>query len=102
MKNEDFTNGLLAFIKSSPTPFHAVETMVEILEKNGFKRLNEADQWDVNSAANSSTQGERYYVTRNNSSIVAFQIMQPLVGSLVEQGIRMVGARWIFYNVINS
>ncbi len=92
MKNEDFTNGLLAFIKSSPTPFHAVETMVEILEKNGFKRLNEADQWDVNSAANSSTQGERYYVTRNNSSIVAFQIMQPLVGSLVEQGIRMVGA----------
>ncbi len=84
MHNEDFINGLIDFIKKSPTPFHAVETMIEILEKNGFKRLNEADKWLVENA----TQGERYYVTRNDSSIIAFQLTQ----SLVEKGMRMVGA----------
>ncbi len=84
MQDIDFTNGLLAFIKSSPTPFHAVATMVATLEKNGFKRLHEAQQWDINR----TTPGGRYFVTRNDSSIIAFQLKQ----SLVEYGMRMVGA----------
>jgi len=81
MQNEDFVNGLLDFIKRSPTPFHAVQTMVEMLENAGFKHLTEKEQWAVN-------QPGRYFVTRNDSSIVAFQLNQ----SLVEHGIHMVGA----------
>ncbi|MBE9560509.1 MAG: M18 family aminopeptidase, partial [Proteobacteria bacterium] len=84
MQNEDFVNGLIDFIKSSPTPFHAVEVMAQILERHGFKQLDESDQWAIDSAG----QGERFYVTRNDSSIIAFQLNQ----SLLESGMRMVGA----------
>ena len=84
MQNENFVNGLLDFIKRSPTPFHAVQTMVEILENAGFKRLSEKEQWSVQSRQ----EGQRCYVTRNDSSIIAFVLNQPLV----EHGIHMVGA----------
>ena len=84
MQDVYFVNGLLDFIKKSPTPFHAVSSMIEILEQAGFKRLLESEPWSV---ANSQP-GERYYVTRNDSSIIAFELNQ----SLVENGMRMVGA----------
>lgn len=84
MQNENFINGLLDFIKRSPTPFHAVRTMTEVLEQSGFKRLNESDGWDVSKEESK----QRYYVTRNDSSIIAFELNQ----SLVENGMRMIGA----------
>jgi len=84
MQDENFVNGLIEFIKKSPTPFHAVQTMVEILEDAGFKRLSETDQWSVDK----QPAGERCFVTRNDSSIIAFQMNQ----SLLEHGIRMLGA----------
>ena len=84
MQDIDFVNGLIDFIKSSPTPFHAVKTMVEILEQNDFKRLEESESWSISD----KPQAERFYVTRNDSSIIAFQLKQ----SLVENGMRMVGA----------
>jgi len=85
MQDVDFVNGLIDFIKKSPTPFHAVKTMSEILELHGFTQLYETDQWLLQDKQPS---GERFYVTRNDSSIVAFHLNQ----SLVENGIRMVGA----------
>jgi len=85
MQDVEFVNGLLDFTRNSPTPFHAVKTMSEILENHGFTRLNETEQWSLQGQAED---GGRYYVTRNDSSIVAFQLNQPLV----ENGIRMVGA----------
>lgn len=84
MQDVEFINGLIDFIKNSPTPFHAVEIMAQILERHGFKQLDEADQWSINNGQ----QDGRYYVTRNDSSIIAFQLNQ----SLVENGMRMVGA----------
>ncbi|MDX8387970.1 MAG: M18 family aminopeptidase [Ghiorsea sp.] len=84
MQNENFTNGLLDFIQKSPTPFHAVQTMVEILQDNGFKQLHEKDAWNIQNKHD----GELYFVTRNDSSIIAFQLNQ----SLIEHGIQMVGA----------
>jgi aspartyl aminopeptidase len=85
MQDVAFVNGLIDFIKNSPTPFHAVKTMADILEQHGFERLDEADQWLLQGQ---QPKGERYYVTRNDSSLVAFQLNQ----SLVENGMRMVGA----------
>jgi len=82
MQDVEFTNGLLDFINNSPTPFHAVNTMIETLELSGFKRLNESDSWSV------QEQGQGYYVTRNDSSIIAFRLNQPLI----DNGIKMVGA----------
>ncbi|MBD8493734.1 M18 family aminopeptidase [Pseudomonas syringae] len=79
---EELNKGLIDFLKASPTPFHATATLVQHLEAGGFQRLDERDTWTVES-------GGRYYVTRNDSSIIAFRMGRhsPLIG-----GIRMVGA----------
>ncbi|MDX8381050.1 MAG: M18 family aminopeptidase, partial [Ghiorsea sp.] len=84
MKTTELSTGLLDFIQQSPTPFHAVQTMVKMLEKAGFERLKESQAWQMKSKP---IQG-KYYVTRNDSSLIAFTINQPVV----ENGIRMVGA----------
>ena len=81
MQDSEFVDGVLSFIKSSPTPFHAVEQMKGQLQKNGFEQLKESDAWQL------KTPG-KYYVTRNDSSIIAFT----LGSGLVEHGFRMVGA----------
>ncbi len=81
MQDKEYIEGLLNFIQASPTPFHAVATMKEMLEVEGFQQLKEADAWHINEPG-------RYYVSRNDSSIIAFS----LVCDLAENGVRMVGA----------
>jgi len=84
MNNDDFVRGLLDFIQHSPTPFHAVQCMVEMLESNGFQRLREQESWCMDDAQAATG----YFVTRNDSSIVAFRLPQPLTA----HGIHMIGA----------
>ncbi|MDD5387170.1 MAG: M18 family aminopeptidase [Sulfuricurvum sp.] len=60
-----FNEELIQFIDASPTPFHAVEQMVKVLDTKGFHKLDECEVWKP-------IEGEQYYVTRNDSSIVAF------------------------------
>ncbi|OUS11801.1 M18 family aminopeptidase [Gammaproteobacteria bacterium 53_120_T64] len=80
MNNQDsFNDQLLAFLKASPSPFHAVEQMAARLDEAGFEYLAEQESWSIEA-------GGRYYSTRNDSSIIAFS-----AGDF-SQGIRMVGA----------
>ncbi len=65
MNIEDFNNGLLGFLDASPTPFHATQNMAGMFENAGFTRLYETQKWSLK-------QGEKYYLTRNDSSIIAF------------------------------
>ena len=58
---------LLKFIEDSPTSFHAVASCVAELEKKGFVPLCEGDEWTL-------AAGGKYYVTRNRSSIIAFEL----------------------------
>lgn len=58
---------LLAFIQKSPTAFHAVEALARELDAKGFKRLNEYSCEPI-------VNGGKYYITRNDSSLLAFQI----------------------------
>ncbi len=58
---------LFSFIDGSPTAFHAVKSVECELEKAGFKRLSEAEKWDIK-------EGQKYFVTRNQSSIIAFTL----------------------------
>lgn len=60
-------NGLLQFIKNSPTAFQAVESVARELDGRGFLALNEGEEWNL-------IAGENYYVTRNGSSILAFRM----------------------------
>jgi aspartyl aminopeptidase len=78
----EFNQGLCAFLDSSPTPYHAVASMKQILQKHGFIELKEADSWG------NLGQGS-YYVTRNDSSIIAFKLAED---DLAGQGMHMIGA----------
>ena len=58
---------LTSFIKNSPTAFHAVKSIRDILTKEGFQELKESEKWKIE-------KGGKYYVTRNHSSILAFKV----------------------------
>lgn len=58
---------MLEFIEKSPTCFHAVENLKKMLEKEGFRELREREEWET-------APGGKYYVTRNDSSVIALRI----------------------------
>ncbi|MFC2424833.1 MAG: hypothetical protein ACFNPZ_12970, partial [Fusobacterium polymorphum] len=58
---------LINFLDTNPSPFHVIAALGKMYEKAGFKRLLEKERFDIK-------KGESYYVTRNNSSIIAFKI----------------------------
>ena len=59
--------GLSAFLKASSSVFHAVDNVSRVLEKEGFTRLQESRKWMVQP-------GGKYFVTRNQSSLIAFTL----------------------------
>ena len=58
---------LIDFIKQSPSSFHAVETVARRLEAEGYISLPECAAWTI-------LPGGKYYVTRNQSSVIAFTV----------------------------
>jgi aspartyl aminopeptidase len=79
---EELNQGLIDFLKASPTPFHATAALAQRLQAAGFQPLDERAPWHTEA-------GGRYYVTRNDSSIIAFKLGQR---PPVEGGLRLVGA----------
>ncbi|KPA80643.1 putative Aspartyl aminopeptidase [Leptomonas pyrrhocoris] len=73
----------VGFMNQAITPFHAVQTVAEMLQKAGFSRLDEGKVWPE------MAPGGKYYLTRNGSSIVAFS-----VGGKFDpaNGVKIVGA----------
>lgn len=57
---------LTTFIEHAPTAFHAIDEIKMLLKKEGFQELKESEIWNLEP-------GEKYYVTRNNSSIIALK-----------------------------
>jgi aspartyl aminopeptidase len=82
MNQDEFNRRLCRFLAAATTPFHAVAGMASELTAAGFTRLMDAADWDI-------TPGGRYFLTRNDSSIVAFVAGRD---SLPSAGMRMVGA----------
>lgn len=66
-KDEELCRGLLQFIQDSPSVFHVIATMKKRLEKAGFEERREQDSWELEP-------GGAYYVTRNDSSLIAFRL----------------------------
>ncbi|WP_144983746.1 M18 family aminopeptidase [Halomonas sp. C22] len=78
--NAERLTRLCDFLQQSPTPWHATQNMAKRLEQAGFTRLEETANWQL-------APGKRYYVTRNDSSLIAFQLPAGKLSSL-----RMLGA----------
>ncbi len=65
--NKEYVKEVLGLIDKSPTAFHVIENAKFILDQNGFEGLRENEIWKLKA-------GGRYYVTRNDSSLIAFTI----------------------------
>lgn len=63
----DNTKKLIDFIEKSTDCYHAVKTVKDILNENGFCELKESEKWELE-------RGKKYYVSRNSSSLIAFKI----------------------------
>ena len=63
----EISEQLIEFIDKSPTCFHAVQTMSDMLRGEGFTELREDQKWHIE-------KGGRYFVARNGSSLIAFTI----------------------------
>ncbi|HEX3475606.1 MAG TPA: M18 family aminopeptidase [Kofleriaceae bacterium] len=61
---------LLAFLRASPTPFHAVDQARRRLEAHGFRALDEAEPWDQLAPG-------AYCVTSSGSNLFAFVLPEP-------------------------
>ena len=57
----------LEFLKDSKTAYHACNNTEKRLIDAGFVKLNESDSFNINA-------GGKYFITRNNSAILAFTI----------------------------
>ena len=82
MKHTDIPQEFIDFLKQATTPFHAVAWMIKQLEQAGFSKLSEKEPWQVR-------KGGRYYVTRNDSALVAFTMGNQAIS---DTGIHMAGA----------
>ena len=69
-------NGLFEFIKSSPSAYHAVDTVKRMLDADGYTELYECERWKLNVDG-------KYYVIRNGTSIIAFRTAKEARGFMI-------------------
>ncbi|MBK8172579.1 MAG: M18 family aminopeptidase [Sandaracinaceae bacterium] len=82
MTAQDLADDLLDYLDASPTAYHAVAETTRRLRAAGYRELLEKDAWKV-------APGERVYVTRAQTSILAFELG---TGALDSTGMHLVGA----------
>lgn len=76
----------IQFLDSSPEPFHVVSTVIDRLEKCGFKALDETMLWKKGKLIK---KGGKYYFTRNGSTIIAFTVGGKFIPG---NGFKVIGA----------
>ena len=74
------TDDLMSFLTASPSPYHAVASAAERLEKAGFRQVAETDAWD-------GTTGGKYVL--RGGAIVAWYVPE---GAAPHTPFRIVGA----------
>ncbi|MEK9519525.1 M18 family aminopeptidase [Streptomyces sp. NPDC087908] len=74
------TDDLMAFLTASPSPYHAVASAAERLEKAGFRRVEETAAWDA-------TSGGKFVV--RGGAIIAWYVPE---GASAHTPYRIVGA----------
>ncbi|XP_047309662.1 probable aspartyl aminopeptidase [Impatiens glandulifera] len=73
---------LVDFLNASPTAFHAVDEAKKRLNSAGYEQISERGEWKLQA-------GNKYFFTRNHSTIVAFAIGQKYVAG---NGFHIIGA----------
>ena len=60
-------NLLLNFIDNSPSPYHAVENIIKILEEEGYQPLDLSSSWILE-------KDQKYYISINGTALAAFRV----------------------------
>ncbi|GHF43906.1 putative M18 family aminopeptidase 2 [Streptomyces mashuensis] len=72
------TDDLMSFLAASPSPYHAVASTAERLEKAGFRRVAETDAWDATAGGKFVTRGGAiiaWYVPEGATPSTPFRIV---------------------------
>ena len=73
---------LIDFIYESPSAYHGVKKVKELLDANGFMEVRESEKWNLQKDG-------KYYTIKNDSALIAFVVGN---GEIVENGFRLIGA----------
>ena len=65
-----YAKEILNLIDKSPTAYHVIANAKDILDAAGYTGLKENEVWKLEA-------GGKYYVTRNDSSLIAFAVPKP-------------------------
>lgn len=68
---------ICTFLNKSYTAYHATQNGAYILEKSGFQKINLAEKWHLQ-------EGGKYYLTQNDSAIIAFVVGKNFVFNIAE------------------
>ena len=82
MQLTDYLDSLFDYINQSPTAYHAAGNAARLLSAQGFQQLHEQEGWN-------RVPPGRYYVLRNDSSLIAFILARDPESPL---HLRMAGA----------
>lgn len=80
--SDSLAHDLLRYIDASPSPFHAVKESAARLEAAGYRRLDEAEAWQL-------SPGDRFYVVRDGATLAAFELGTK---APEDAGFRLLGA----------
>lgn len=79
---KQFARDLIDFLHESPGPFQAVRNIKAALLKGGFKQLNRSLNWNIE-------RGGKYFVTKNDSALIAFIAG---AGKVADNGFKVIAA----------
>lgn len=65
---QNFNQELLDFLNTGTCVFTTAKEVMRVLDKNGYERLSETNDWELNH--------DKYYVVRNDASIIAFNLKE--------------------------
>jgi len=66
----NFNNELLEFLRTGSTSYTTIKYIKELLIKNGYQELQEANIWKLDNS--------KYFVIRNDASLIAFNLQEDL------------------------
>ena len=78
----ELAKDLISFIDNSPVSYFATQNIIKTLEESGYQALDEGEKWSL-------TAGGKYYVSRNGSAVIGFQLGNKKPW---ESGFNIVGA----------
>lgn len=73
---------LIEFLYKSPTAYHSVKVIKEVLTSKGFIEIKEEEKWNLQKEG-------KYYVAKNDSALIAFTVGR---GEIEEAGFKLIGA----------